>query len=261
VVADDVVVLPWNDLQGCESLVKAHADELGVIILDPSAEGSGVIPPRAGFLEGLKELTERYGIVLLFDEVLTGFRLALGGAQEKYGVTPDLAAFGKAMGGGSPIGAVAGRKDIMELFENKGVKPRVRNSGSFNGYPVSLASSIATLKELKPSVYDQIENNARRLQEQLTQRLAELKLKGCVTRAGGIMHLIHFGIDHLDSFRDAANTDKSMEYQFGLGIMCKGVYMPPFKPCLISAAITKQDIDSALSSMSRVLAELRPTSA
>lgn len=146
--ADDLIVLPWNDLEMMERVFKERSDEIAAVIMEPVMLDSGPILPKPGFLKGVRELTKKYGILLIFDEVITGFRVSLGGAQEYFGVTPDISVFAKAIASGYPFGVVAGRSDVM-----KSLKP----AGTFNGNPVGTAAALATIAELeKPGVYERL---------------------------------------------------------------------------------------------------------
>src|SRR5256714_675912 len=156
VIEGEVLIAPYNDLPTVEALLAVHADSLAAVIVEPFQR---IIPPHEGLLEGVRRLTQRYGIPLIFDEDVTGFRFAYGGAQEHYGVTPDLATFGKIIGGGFPLAAVAGRADIMQGFDPRvdGTGAFVSQSGTLNGNPVAAAAGLASLAELrKPGVYDRV---------------------------------------------------------------------------------------------------------
>lgn len=255
-VTEDVVILPWNDLNACKNILEKNKDQVAGVILDPIAEASGIIPPDLNFIRGLREVTEKNGILLLFDEVVTGFRLRKGGAQELYGVTPDLAAFGKGLGGGYPVGAVAGRKDVLDLLEVKKGKPRVHQWGSFNAYPVSMVAAIANLKELTPEVYTRMDSSAASIQEGVQSELSHLGIKGHVARAVGLMHILHFGVDGMRNSRDGLNADREMELKFCLGVMSRGVYLAPTMAS-VTAAFTKDDVEKCVEVMTGVLRDLK----
>ncbi len=160
----DSVMLPWNDLAALDALLRDRPADFAAVIMEPIMVNSGSIPPQPGYLEGVRELCTRYGVVLIFDEVITGFRVSRGGAAELYGVTPDLATYGKAMAGGWPVAALAGRRDIMELF-GTGV---VNHSGTFNASVMATSAVLATLKELESDdVYARVEEYSAQLQELL----------------------------------------------------------------------------------------------
>src|SRR5579859_5556159 len=174
------LVTPYNDLSSVEALIDAHRDNVAAVIVEPVAANMGVVAPVAGFLSGLRELTRRTGALLIFDEVITGFRVAPGGAQELYGVRPDLSVLGKIIGGGLPVGAYGGRADLMDLVAPAGP---VYQAGTLSGHPVVMAAGEATLTGLTPAIYARIEARAARLE-------AGLRVKGaCVTRAGSLLTL------------------------------------------------------------------------
>src|SRR5438552_1687064 len=167
VLEGEVLIAPYNDLPTVEALLAVHADSLAAVIVEPFQR---LIPPQAGFLEGLRRLTQRYGIPLIFDEVVTGFRFAYGGAQQYYGVTPDLATYGKIVGGGFPLAAVAGRANIMKCFDPRleGTTEFVAQVGTLNGNPVAAVAGLATLAELrKPGVYERVRKIGNSLKEGL----------------------------------------------------------------------------------------------
>ncbi len=206
--ADDIVLAPWNDLETLEEIIKANEGEIAGMIMEPFMCDEGPIPPKEGYLKGVRDLCDKYGIVLIFDEIITGFRLALGGAQEKYGVTPDIGLFAKALAGGYPMSMICGKKEIMEC----GVKV----SGCFNGNPVASAAGIVVADELsKPGVYE----NFQKLGDMLCDGFKELCKKYGVkgyAEAHGAIALILFGKeDNFEDIRDyIENGDVDFYNQF-----------------------------------------------
>ena len=258
-VVKSIIVLPWNDLPACETIIREHKDELAAVILDPIANGSGVIPPKDEFLKGLRECTEANGILLIFDEIISGFRIAYGGAQECYRVTPDMATYGKIIGGGYPAGAVVGTEEIMQVFDgSKGAEPKVKHYGTFNAQPLAMVAGVATLTQLKPELYEKIGNFAKQVKIEIEKTLADQHIKGCVSNAGSFLYLIHFGVDELTNFRDLKSEDRELVSQFGLGSICKGVYFVPSRSANVSAAFTAKDISLAIEKMKNVLGEMKP---
>jgi glutamate-1-semialdehyde 2,1-aminomutase len=257
-VVDSVIVLPWNNIHSCEKIIKEHKDELAGVILDPIANGSGIIPPKDGFLAALRECTETNDVLLIFDEVISGFRLAYGGAQEFYNVTPDMATYGKIIGGGYPAGAVAGRREIMQVFGSGGAEPKVRHYGTFNAQPIAMRAGTETLKQLKPELYEKIGNSARLIKTEIEKTLADEHIQGCVSAAGSLLYLIHFGIEDLTNIRDRRKEHRELVWQFGLGSICQGVYFVPSRSSNVSAAFSPKDIASAIEKMKTVLIAMKP---
>jgi glutamate-1-semialdehyde 2,1-aminomutase len=190
-IEQDVLVAPFNDLEATRAIVEAHADRLAAIIVEPLQR---VIEPQPGFLEGLRALADRHGIVLVFDEIVTGFRLAAGGAQERYGVTPDLATFGKIIGGGYALAAVAGRRDLLETADHSrrgGSAPFVYISGTLNGNPVAAAAGLATLDVLdEPGAYERLDELGDRMRAGLERGLADAGLPGRSMGAGPMFQAV-----------------------------------------------------------------------
>jgi glutamate-1-semialdehyde 2,1-aminomutase len=256
---DSILVLPWNDLHACEALIKEHRNELAAVMLDPIANASGVIPPQGEFLKGLRECTEENDILLYFDEVVSGFRLAYGGAQEYYHVLPDIATYGKIIGGGFPVGALAGREDIMQLFGYTKVdEPKVRHLGTFNAHPVTMAAGIATLSELKPEVYEKINGYAQRIKAEIEALLLDMRIVGHVSAAGSFIYLIHFGIESMTNVRDAMRENKELAWQFAIGAICSGIYLTPVHSNNVSAAFSNEDITDAIAKMKQVIVRMGP---
>jgi glutamate-1-semialdehyde 2,1-aminomutase len=259
-VVKTMLVLPWNDFHACETLIKRHKRKLAAVMLDPMANASGVIPPRDDFLRALRECTEENDVLLYFDEVLTGFRLAYGGAQEFYNVVPDLATYGKIIGGGFPVGAVAGKEEIMEVFSpSSNGKPRVTHMGTFNAHPVTMAAGIATLNELKTDVYQRLNNNAQRIKKEIEGTLEEMGIAGYVAAAGSFMYLIHFGLKQMTNVRDKSRENTRLALQFGLGSICDGIYFVPAHSCNLSAAFSDEDITRSIEIMKGVLRKIQPS--
>src|SRR5438067_8945377 len=179
-VAAQTLVIPYNDLGAVEAAFAGHPERIAAVIVEPVAANVGVVPPEAGFLDGLRRLTHEHGALLVFDEVITGFRVAPGGAQQLYGVIPDLTVLGKIIGGGLPVGAYGGRADLMDLVAPVGP---VYQAGTPSGHPVVMAAGEATLAQLTPEVYARIEHEAARLE-------AGLRVKGAsVARVGSLLTL------------------------------------------------------------------------
>src|SRR5205814_809281 len=183
-VAATTIVLPYNDLTAVTAAFVEHPGRIAAVIVEPVAANSGVIAPTPGFLEGLRETTRAHGALLVFDEVITGFRLGLGGAQVRFGVRPDLTTLGKIIGGGMPIGAYGGRADLMELVAPAGP---VYQAGTLSGHPLSMAAGLATLAEVTPDRYVALEETATNLTEGLTEAAAQAGRTVAIERVGSLL--------------------------------------------------------------------------
>ncbi len=237
-VVAQTLVATYNDLESVAALLGAHPGQVAAVIVEPVAANMGVVAPVPGFLSGLRELTTRSGALLIFDEVITGFRVAPGGAQELYGVRPDLTVLGKIIGGGLPVGAYGGRADLMDLVAPAGP---VYQAGTLSGHPLVMAAGEATLRQLTPDVYAALEQNAARLE-------AGLRVKGaCVARVGSLLTL--FFTDRLPrNFRDAKTSDTEAFARFFHSALAAGVLLPPsqFEAWFVSAAHDRAVVDATL---------------
>lgn len=259
---DNVLVLPYNDTDHTVELISRQADELGAVILEPvSAFGLGVVEAQPEFLEALREVTARYEIPLIFDEVVTNFRLGLGGATEYFGVTPDLVCLGKIIGGGFAIGGYGGKREIMD----KVVTPRtglwnlseqIFQSGCFSGNPISMVAGLAVLNELeKGEVYPRINGIAEKLQTGITEIGERLGYPVLVNRAASFFQ-IHFGVERIANKRDSLRADKKTADLFHYGLRANGI-MASTHPLFISSAHTDQHVDTVLEVSERVLKEMK----
>jgi glutamate-1-semialdehyde 2,1-aminomutase len=186
--ADDIVIMPYNNIDAAEKVIRKHADRLAAVLVEPINGQCGMVPARPEFLEGLRRVTQELGIVLIFDEVIS-FRAARGGAQEWYGVIPDLTCFGKVIGGGMPVGAFGGREDIMALWDPGRGGDFVQHAGTFNGNPITAAAGIATLEQLTPEVYVELERKGELLRDRVREMIAELEVPMGVTGAASLFAL------------------------------------------------------------------------
>lgn len=259
---DNVLVLPYNDAERSVELISQHAAELGAVILEPvSAFGLGVVAAQPGFLKAVREVTARYDIPLIFDEVVTNFRLGLGGATELFGITPDLVCLGKIIGGGFAIGGYGGKREIMD----KVVTPRtglwnlseqIFQSGCFSGNPISMVAGLAVLNELeKGQVYPHINGIAEKLQAGILEISSRLGFPVLVNRAASFFQ-IHFGVDKITNKRDQLKADKKTADLFHYGLRANGV-MASTHPLFVSAAHTDQHVETILEISERVLEEMK----
>jgi glutamate-1-semialdehyde 2,1-aminomutase len=255
-ISQEVLIAPFNDLEKTTHIIDRHRSQLGGVIVEPLQRCT---PPEEGFLEGLRDVTRKRGIPLIFDEVVTGFRLAYGGAQEYYGVTPDLAAFGKAMGGGFPIGAFCGKAEIMDLCieANLGSEKYVWVASSLGGNPVSMAASLATLEELrKPGSYGRLHEMGNTLREGLREILRDEGINGQVIGDGPLGQIIFTGEKIVD-YRSAFRADRAKGRSFMLGLFEQGIFLNPLGTKLyISLAHTNDDIHTFLERCRQVLGKM-----
>jgi glutamate-1-semialdehyde 2,1-aminomutase len=237
-VAAQTLVARYNDLDSVEAHFKSHRRKVAAVIVEPVAANMGVVAPEPGFLEGLRELTEQAGALLIFDEVITGFRVARGGAQELYRVRPDLTVLGKIIGGGLPVGAYGGRADLMDLVAPAGP---VYQAGTLSGHPVVMAAGEATLRQLTPDQYAKIDAQAARLEKGLT-------VKGTsVARVGSLLTLF-FRPAPPKNFSEAKTSDTQAFARFFHSMLDAGVLLPPsqFEAWFVSAAHDASVIDATL---------------
>ncbi|MFQ5761690.1 MAG: aspartate aminotransferase family protein [Candidatus Bathyarchaeia archaeon] len=263
-VASTVEVLPFNNLEATEALLKKHAQDLAAVILEPVVFLGGCIPADREFLKGLREVTEQLGILLIFDEVVTGFRLGLGGAQEYYGVGADLTVLGKIIGGGFPIGAFGGRREIMEKTVTLTKDPvidtqlRIFSSGTYTGNPIAMTSGLAVMRELeKGEVYPQINLLGASLKKGLDSIAEEEDYSLQCANVGSIFLPI-FSKDTIRSRRDLYRADKTRATEFGLAMISRGFYLPPGHAGFISAAHTEEEIKSYVETARAVLRQVFP---
>jgi glutamate-1-semialdehyde 2,1-aminomutase len=250
--AENTVVSPWNRLDILEQILERHSGNIAAIMMEAVLCNSGCILPEPGFLEGVRELTSKSGAILIFDEVITGFRMGPGGAQAAFGVTPDLATFGKAVAGGLPLSVVAGREDIMRMMFGGGVS----FGGTFNGNPMSLAAADATLGELAKDDGAALKAaNARgeRLMEGIRAIAAKRGVKLLVSGFGCAFALHFTGRDRLLDYRDTLADDKDALKAFLRRALEAGIHIVPDGRMYTSAAHSDRDIDDTLSALEQVL--------
>jgi glutamate-1-semialdehyde 2,1-aminomutase len=253
--SENVVVAPWNRIEIFERLLESHTGKVAAVIMEPVLCNSGCMMPRPGYLESVRELTRRHGALLIFDEVITGFRIAPGGAQEHFGVIPDLATFGKALGGGVPLSAVAGRKEIMEQMFTGGVV----FGGTFNGNPLSLAGANACLTELSRDNGAAL-THANCMGEEIRAGLRELartyNIPLQVTGFGAAFYLHFNSREDIVDYRDMLSDDAGRLKRFLYRALEEGVVLVPDGRMYVSAAHTERDVEETLASFARVFATL-----
>lgn len=226
----------YNDSAAVEELFRSYPDEIAAIIVEPVAANMGLVLPQAGFLEHLRQLTTQYGALLIFDEVMTGFRVALGGMQERVKITPDLTCFGKIIGGGLPVGAYGGRREIMQMVAPVGP---MYQAGTLSGNPLAMAAGIATLTELrKAGQYERLEQKSRLLGEGISAAIHKTGTAAQVVRIGA-MFCLYFSAEPVTNYSDAKRSDTARFARFFWKMLELGIYLPPsqFEACFISLAL------------------------
>ena len=252
----DTVVAPFNDLGAVEKVVEAHGPDLAAIIVEPVAGNMGVVAPRDGYLQGLRDLATRAGALLVFDEVMTGFRLSSGGAQVLYGIKPDLTCLGKIIGGGLPVGAYGGRADIMEHIAPTGP---VYQAGTLSGNPLAMAAGCVTLDLLqRAGTYKRLEMLSARLHAGLLGARDEADVKVTINRVGSMITLF-FTPGPVHDFASAKTSDTTLFARFFHELLARGVYFPPaqFEAAFVSLAHTESDIDATVRAAGEIFRELR----
>jgi glutamate-1-semialdehyde 2,1-aminomutase len=244
--AATTIALPYNSLEAVAECFRAHGDQIACVILEPVVGNMGCIPPAEGYLEGLRRITEQNGALLIFDEVMTGFRVALGGAQERYGVTPDMTTLGKIIGGGLPVGAYGGRKDIMDKVSPVGP---VYQAGTLSGNPLAVAAGLATLKLLKsePQVYGNIDRKAKALAKGVAGAAASAGVTVTVNRVASMLTFF-FNPGPVTDWDSAAVSRTDLFAVFFRAMLDRGVYLPcsQFEAAFVSASLTDEDIDATI---------------
>jgi len=256
--ARDTLTADFNDPASVKKLFSQHSGDIAAVILEPVTGNMGVIEPDMEFLLTVRELCTQYGALLIFDEVMTGFRLAKGGAQELFGVTPDLTTLGKIIGGGLPVGAYGGRKEIMQHLSPSGP---VYQAGTLSGNPVAMAAGLATLKIInnRDDLYSDLEFKSALLEKGLRAGLRESGIPGVVNRAGSMLTLFFTRREKVTSYSDVMSCDTKRFARYFNGMLREGIYMAPsqFEACFVSSAHTVSDIENTIEKSRKVLAGLK----
>jgi len=257
--ARDTLTVPWNDAAAIEAVFREHrsasgASEIAAVIIEPVCGNMGCVPPEPGYLELLRKLTANHGTILIFDEVMTGFRVALGGAQARYGITPDLTCLGKIVGGGLPAAAYGGRAEIMDQIAPLGP---VYQAGTLSGNPLAVAAGQELLSLLEePGLYERLEQTSTYLASELLSLCQQAKLPAVVNQVGSMFTLFFTG-QPVRNYADAKRSDTGRFARFFHGMLDRGIYLPPsqFEAAFVSAAHQSADLDRTL----RAAAEVLPT--
>lgn len=239
--AQDTLIAPYNNLQAIEELVASNKEQIAALILEPVVGNMGCIAPQEGYLEGLRKICDREGILLIFDEVMTGFRLAKGGAQERFGVRADLVTLGKIIGGGMPVGAYGGRREIMNFVSPSGP---VYQAGTLSGNPIAMAAGLAMLHHLNdhPEVYQQLEASSNRIVSDLRDVLQQLDLRYTINQVGSMYSLFFTEAEVVD-YDSAKTCDTALFGRYFRHMLEQGVYLAPsqFETLFVSAALGEQE--------------------
>lgn len=253
--AGETLIATYNDIESVNTLVEEYSGEIAAIILEPVAGNMGVVSPVAGFLKSLRDICDREGILLIFDEVMTGFRVAKGGAQELFHIVPDLTALGKIIGGGLPVGAYGGRLDIMEQVSPAG---GIYQAGTLSGNPVTMAAGLATLKELeKPGFYEDIGAKAVWLVNEMRDILEKASIPFRIQQVGAMFGFFFIDKD-VNNFADALDCDTERFIKFFREMLAQGIYLAPsaFEAAFMSFAHSEQDLEKTRDAFSNAITKL-----
>lgn len=250
--AKDTLLAAYNDLNNVAELFAANAGEIAAIIIEPVAGNMGCVPPAKGFLEGLRKLCDDNGTLLIFDEVMTGFRLAKGGAQELFNIKADIVAFGKVIGGGLPVGAFAARNEIMNYLAPIGP---VYQAGTLSGNPLAMAAGLEMLKALDSdaAIFQRLEEKTAYLENGIREKLDETGLAYTINRTGSMIS-VHFDASPVTDFKSAAKGDNETFKKFFHGLLAEGIYIAPsaYETWFITDALTYNDLDETIAAIGRV---------
>ena len=253
----NTIVLPYNDEKAFVNMINKDGDQIAAVIIEPVIGNAGVILPKDGYLKMIRQVTAEKGIVLIFDEVITGFRLGPGGAQEHYNVKPDLVTLGKIIGGGFPIGAFGGKKEIMSLISPVG---KVYQAGTLSGNPISITAGLTTVKMLieeKQKIYSQLDKSGQKMKKGLTDHIQDSKISAKINSISS-MYQIFFTDKPVESYSDAKSSNLSRFTQYHRKLLEEGIFLPPsqFETCFISTSHTNDDLEKTLEIMGSTLKKM-----
>jgi glutamate-1-semialdehyde 2,1-aminomutase len=247
--ARETLTATYNDFPSVQRIFDRSGKDIAAMIVEPICGNMGVISPKPGFLSRLREITRQHGALLIFDEVITGFRVALGGAQEVFHIRPDLTCIGKIVGGGFPLAGFGGRRKIMDRLAPSGP---VYQAGTLSGNPIAVSAGLATLDQLSRSgTYETLEKMGQQLENEFGLILAQNKIRSVINRAGSLMTLF-FGVDQVENAEEARKCDREQFARFFHGMLSRGIYLPPapFEAMFLSLAHTKADLDATIRAFS-----------
>ncbi|MEC1590774.1 glutamate-1-semialdehyde 2,1-aminomutase [Bacillus sonorensis] len=256
-IAKNTITVPYNDLESMKLVFKEFGDDIAGVIVEPVAGNMGVVPPVKGFLEGLRELTETYGALLIFDEVMTGFRVDYNCAQGYFGVTPDLTCLGKVIGGGLPVGAYGGKAEIMEKIAPSGP---IYQAGTLSGNPLAMTAGLETLKQLTPDSYREFSRKADRLEKGISEVARKNGIPYTFNRAGSMIGFF-FTNEPVINYDTAKRSDLSLFADYYKGMADEGVFLPPsqFEGLFLSTAHTDEDIEYTITAAEKVFSAISRT--
>ena len=254
--ANDTLTAPYNDLKAVETLIEANPNQIAALIIEPVVGNMGCVLPQPGYLQGLRDLCTKHGIVLIFDEVMTGFRLAPGGAQERFGVTPDMTTLGKIIGGGMPVGAYGGKKEIMDCVSPQGP---VYQAGTLSGNPIAMAAGIAMLTYLKENkhIYKELDNIGHQLVSGIRQVLIEKNIPYTINHIGS-MYSLFFTEEPVTDFASAKTSDTALFGKYFHEMLQRGIYLAPsqYESLFLSTALTPKLIKKVIAAHAESIAAI-----
>ena len=253
--ARNTLTAPYNDSKALEIIFQLHPGEIAAVIVEPVAANMGVIPPQPGFLEKMRSLTRQFGSLLIFDEVITGFRVAYGGAQSLYGITPDLTCLGKIIGGGLPVGAYGGRREVMKMIAPVGP---VYQAGTLSGNPIAMTAGIETLRLLSQyGVYNQLENKAANLENGISSTVLKAGIDVYLSRIASLLTIFFTGNPVVD-YETARKSNTALFSKFFHSLSNEGIYWPPsqFEAAFISLSHSDEDIRFTIKAIDRAITSL-----
>ena len=255
-IAKDTLIANFNNIESVEKLFNDNSKNIAAVIVEPIAGNMGLVKPQKTFLQELRNLCNKFKSVLIFDEVMTGFRVAAGGAQELYGVHPDLTTLGKIIGGGLPVGAYGGKEEIMNLLAPEGP---VYQAGTLSGNPLAMSAGLTVLNLLENKVYEKLEYISKKIEDGWNENIIETKTKAHIARVGSMMTLFFSDKNQINNYNDALELNTKQYAKYFKSMLNMGVYLPPSQyECLfLSTAINDDDIDHLIKSNKKALEELK----
>ena len=255
-IAKDTLIANFNNIESVEKLFNDNSKNIAAVIVEPIAGNMGLVKPQKTFLQELRNLCNKFKSVLIFDEVMTGFRVAAGGAQELYGVHPDLTTLGKIIGGGLPVGAYGGKEEIMNLLAPEGP---VYQAGTLSGNPLAMSAGLSVLNLLENKVYEKLEYISKKIEDGWNENIIETKTKAHIARVGSMMTLFFSDKNQINNYNDALELNTKQYAKYFKSMLNMGVYLPPSQyECLfLSTAIDDDDIDHLIKSNKKALEELK----